>query len=99
MVSYLIIMYISALLYHIKGILYQFWQHFSPFSEKRRRNSPLSPLYAPGTCARTSDPSASVRAAAGKSAVGASRVGRHAKNRRDSGLMRLLCANHVHELL
>jgi hypothetical protein len=65
----------SALLYYIKGILYQFWQHFSSFSEKRHRNSPPSPLYAPSTCARTSNPSALVRAAAGESAVGVSRVG------------------------
>jgi hypothetical protein len=51
-----------------------------PFSEKIAKKDPpafnsLSPLYAPSTCARTSDPSATVKAAADESARGASRVG------------------------
>jgi hypothetical protein len=63
----------STPLYYIKGILYQFWQHFSSVSGKRHRNSPLSPLYALCTCDRTSNPSALVRVAASKLVMGASR--------------------------
>jgi hypothetical protein len=50
------------------------------FNKSLQKQPPLlafaSPPCAPSTCARTSESSASVRVAAGESAVGASRGGR-----------------------